>query len=182
MRSQLDGSSSAPLYQQVLDLIKSDIERGTYPIDSQIPTELELSKMYGVGRVTVRRAIEELAGEGYLTKRQGRGTFVTATKMIRKVHQKDDVQSFTQACTANGMHAGARVVSRKTVKADVELAAFFGVDEGADLLLVSRVRTADGVPVLFENNYYPEDGFEFLKDVCLSNCSIFEVVGERTGK
>ena len=177
MRSQLDGSSSAPLYQQVLDLIKSDIERGTYPIDSQIPTELELSKMYGVGRVTVRRAIEELAGEGYLTKRQGRGTFVTATKMIRKVHQKDDVQSFTQACAANGMHAGARVVSRKTVKADVELAAFFGVDEGADLLLVSRVRTADGVPVLFENNYYPEDGFEFLKDVCLSNCSIFEVVG-----
>ena len=182
MRSQLDGSSSAPLYQQVLDLIKSDIERGAYPIDSQIPTELELSKMYGVGRVTVRRAIEELAGEGYLTKRQGRGTFVTATKMIRKVHQKDDVQSFTQACAANGMHAGARVVSRKTVKADVELAAFFGVDEGADLLLVSRVRTADGVPVLFENNYYPEDGFEFLKDVCLSNCSIFEVVGERTGK
>ena len=177
MRSQLDGSSSAPLYQQVLDLIKSDIERGTYPIDSQIPTELELSKMYGVGRVTVRRAIEELAGEGYLTKRQGRGTFVTATKMIRKVHQKDDVQSFTQACAANGMHAGARVVSRKTVKADVELAAFFGVDEGADLLLVSRVRTADGVPVLFENNYYPMDGFEFLKDVCLSNCSIFEVVG-----
>lgn len=182
MRSQLDGSSSAPLYQQVLDLIKSDIERGTYPIDSQIPTELELSKMYGVGRVTVRRAIEELAGEGYLTKRQGRGTFVTATKMIRKVHQKDDVQSFTQACAANGMHAGARVVSRKTVKADVELAAFFGVDEGADLLLVSRVRTADGVPVLFENNYYPMDGFEFLKDACLSNCSIFEVVGERTGK
>ena len=182
MGAQLDGGSSAPLYQQVLDLIKSDIEHGTYPIDSQIPTEFELSKMYGVGRVTVRRAIEELAGEGYLTKRQGRGTFVTATKMIRKVHQKDDVQSFTQACAANGMHAGARVVSRKTVKADVELAAFFGVDEGADLLLVSRVRTADGVPVLFENNYYPEDGFEFLKDVCLSNCSIFEVVGERTGK
>ena len=107
MDAHLDGGSSAPLYQQVLDLLKSDIEQGTYPVDSQIPTELELSKMYGVGRVTVRRAIEELVGEGYLTKRQGRGTFVTATKIIRKVHQKDDVQSFTQACAENGMKAGA---------------------------------------------------------------------------
>lgn len=113
MDAHLDGGSSAPLYQQVLDLLKSDIEQGTYPVDSQIPTELELSKMYGVGRVTVRRAIEELVGEGYLTKRQGRGTFVTATKIIRKVHQKDDVQSFTQACAENGMKAGARVVARQ---------------------------------------------------------------------
>lgn len=138
--------------------------------------------MYGVGRVTVRRAIEELVGEGYLTKRQGRGTFVTATKIIRKVHQKDDVQSFTQACAENGMKAGARVVARKTVAADRDLASFFGLDEGSDLILVSRVRTADGVPVLFENNYYPVDGFEFLKDIGLSNCSIFEAVGERTGR
>ena len=44
------------------------------------------------------------------------------------------------------------------------------------------MRTADGVPVLFENNYYPVDGFEFLKDIGLSNCSIFEAVGERTGR
>ncbi|MFR3876874.1 MAG: GntR family transcriptional regulator [Collinsella sp.] len=119
-------------------------------------------------------------GEGYLTKRQGRGTFVTATMIIRKVHQKDDVQSFTQACAENGMKAGARVVARKTVAADRDLASFFGLDEGSDLILVSRVRTADGVPVLFENNYYPVDGFEFLKDIGLSNCSIFEAVGERT--
>lgn len=163
MDTHLDGGSSAPLYQQVLDLLKSDIEQGTYPVDSQIPTELELSKMYGVGRVTVRRAIEELVGEGYLTKRQGRGTFVTATKIIRKVHQKDDVQSFTQACAENGMKAGARVVARKTVAADRDLASFFGLDEGSDLILVSRVRTADGVPVLFENNYYPVDDSNFSK-------------------
>lgn len=127
MDAHLDGGSSAPLYQQVLDLLKSDIEQGTYPVDSQIPTELELSKMYGVGRVTVRRAIEELVGEGYLTKRQGRGTFVTATKIIRKVHQKDDVQSFTQACAENGMKAGARVVARKTVAADRDLASFLAL-------------------------------------------------------
>ena len=78
--------------------------------------------------------------------------------------------------------AGARVVARKTVAADRDLASFFGLDEGSDLILVSRVRTADGVPVLFENNYYPVDGFEFLKDIGLSNCSIFEAVGERTGR
>lgn len=71
MRSQLDGSSSAPLYQQVLDLIKSDIERGAYPIDSQIPTELELAKMYGVGRVTVRRASRSWQARAILLNGKG---------------------------------------------------------------------------------------------------------------
>lgn len=156
--------------------------RGHIPLTRRFQRNLSFLRCTAWEGSRFARAIEELVGEGYLTKRQGRGTFVTATKIIRKVHQKDDVQSFTQACAENGMKAGARVVARKTVAADRDLASFFGLDEGSDLILVSRVRTADGVPVLFENNYYPVDGFEFLKDIGLSNCSIFEAVGERTGR
>ena len=178
---RLDGGSSAPLYQQVFSLLKSEIERGAYPPDSQIPTELELAGMYGVGRVTVRRAIEELVNEGYLTKYQGRGTFVSLPKMIRKVHQQDDVQSFTQACEVNGMHAAAHVVTREVVAADTEMASFFGIAPGDELILVERMRSADGVPVLLESNHYPRAGFEFLLDADLADCSIFQVVGERTG-
>ena len=181
MGTQLESGSAAPLYQQVLEVIKGKIENGTYPADSQIPTELELSRMFGVGRVTVRRAIEELVGEGYLTKRQGRGTFVMTPKMVRKVQQTGDVQSFTDAGRANGMRPGARPVSCALIEADDALAAFFGIRPGSQLTLVSRLRTADGIPVLFENNYYPVEGFEFLREADLADCSIFRVVGERTG-
>lgn len=68
-----DGKAAIPLYQQVIDIIKNDINSGTYKAGARIPNEFELAESYKVGRVTVRRAIEELVQQGYLTKQQGRG-------------------------------------------------------------------------------------------------------------
>ena len=105
--------SAVPLYQQVMDDLKGEIARGVYAAGSRIPSEMELAKSYGVGRVTVRRAIEELSRAGYLNRQQGRGTFVCAPKLKRKIRQKGDVQSFSDACRVNGMEPGACVISRK---------------------------------------------------------------------
>lgn len=149
-----DGKAAIPLYQQVIDIIKNEINSGAYKAGAQIPNEFELAESYKVGRVTVRRAIEELVQQGYLTKRQGKGTFVNAPKLKRKIRQKDDVQSFSDACRVNGMEPGARVISRKILPADSTEAQFFGVPVGTDLICVERVRTADDVPVMLENNIY----------------------------
>ena len=77
--------SAVPLYQQVMDDLKGEIARGVYASGSRIPSEMELAKSYGVGRITVRRAIEELSRAGYLNRQQGRGTFVCAPKLKRKI-------------------------------------------------------------------------------------------------
>ena len=137
-----DGKAAIPLYQQVIDIIKNEINSGAYKAGERIPNEFELAESYKVGRVTVRRAIEELVQQGYLTKRQGKGTFVNAPKLKRKIRQKDDVQSFSDACRVNGMEPGARVISRKILPADSTEAQFFGVPVGTDLICVERVRTA----------------------------------------
>ena len=92
-----DGKAAIPLYQQVIDIIKNEINSGAYKAGARIPNEFELAESYKVGRVTVRRAIEELVQQGYLTKRQGKGTFVNAPKLKRKIRQKDDVQRFSHA-------------------------------------------------------------------------------------
>ena len=105
-----DGKAAIPLYQQVIDIIKNEINSGAYKAGARIPNEFELAESYKVGRVTVRRAIEELVQQGYLTKRQGKGTFVNAPKLKRKIRQKGDVQSFTEGCAANDMVPGARLV------------------------------------------------------------------------
>ncbi len=128
-----DGKAAIPLYQQVIDIIKNEINSGAYKAGARIPNEFELAESYKVGRVTVRRAIEELVQQGYLTKRQGKGTFVNAPKLKRKIRQKDDVQSFSDACRVNGMEPGARVISRKILPADSTEAQFFGVAVGTDL-------------------------------------------------
>ena len=174
--------SAVPLYQQVMDDLKGEIARGVYASGSRIPSEMELAKYYGVGRITVRRAVEELSRAGYLNRQQGRGTFVCAPKLKRKIRQKDDVQSFSDACRVNGMEPGACVISRKILPADSTEAQFFGVPVGTDLICVERVRTADGVPVMLENNIYVYEDNAYLSTAPLSNQSIFEFVRNRTGR
>lgn len=181
-KTDRSGASAVPLYQQVMDDLKGEIARGVYAAGSRIPSEMELAKSYGVGRITVRRAIEELSRAGYLNRQQGRGTFVCAPKLKRKIRQKDDVQSFSDACRANGMEPGACVISRKILPADSTEAQFFGVPVGTDLICVERVRTADGVPVMLENNIYVYEDNAYLSTAPLSNQSIFEFVRNRTGR
>ena len=180
-----DGKAAIPLYQQVIDIIKNDINSGTYKAGARIPNEFELAESYKVGRVTVRRAIEELVQQGYLTKQQGRGTFVCAPKLKRKIRQKGDVQSFTEGCAANDMVAGARLVSRTVVAATHEDAAFFGVEPGCELIVVERVRTADGIPVMLENNAFVLADHPYLQtlaDEDLTDNSIFALVAEHSGR
>lgn len=180
-----DGKAAIPLYQQVIDIIKNEINSGAYKAGARIPNEFELAESYKVGRVTVRRAIEELVQQGYLTKRQGKGTFVNAPKLKRKIRQKGDVQSFTEGCAANDMVPGARLVSRTVVAATHEDAAFFGVEPGCELIVVERVRTADGVPVMLENNAFVLADHPYLQtlaDKDLADNSIFALVAEHSGR
>ena len=147
-----------PLYQQVLEDIKAEISSGTYASGQRIPSEAELSQLYSVSRVTVRRAIEELVGEGYLTKRQGKGTYVNQRKMTRKIRQCSTIESFTDVCAEMGMKAGAHVIERRVVPARTEEQRLFG--PGHD----------------------PYDGFEFLLTCDLENTSFFAALREGSGR
>lgn len=77
MGFQLNEDSLTPLYQQLMEDIKTSLAEGKYMPDEKIPSEPELSELYHVSRITVRRAIEELCTEGYLVKKQGKGTYVS---------------------------------------------------------------------------------------------------------
>jgi GntR family transcriptional regulator len=178
---KLDDNSLTPLYQQVLEDIKAGIASGVYRPGNRIPSEPELSELYSVSRVTIRRAIEELVGEGYLTRRQGKGTYVNERKMARKLRQTSEVQSFTDLCASMSMTAGARVLDRRIVPVRSEEQRFFG-PACQQLVFVSRVRTADGIPIMEEDNYLPLEGFSFLLEAPLEDVSIFGVIRDRTGR
>lgn len=89
-----DGKAAIPLYQQVIDIIKNEINSGAYKAGARIPNEFELAESYKVGRVTVRRAIEELVQQGYLTKRQGKGTFVNAPSLSARFARRMTSRAF----------------------------------------------------------------------------------------
>ena len=175
MACRREKESSVPLYQHVMHEIRSKIESGEYQSGSQIPTELELSTDYNVGRVTVRRAIEELVGEGLLTKQQGRGTFVNAPKLMRKVQFGADVRSFSAACRDDGMEPNAELIARYS-------APVLSLDPGCEVLVVERLRTANNIPVLLDRSFFPHDRFSFLEDAKLDGqVSIFAEICAQTG-
>lgn len=175
---KLNQHSLTPLYQQVLGDLKAQIMAGSYHAGDKLPSEADLSERYGVSRVTIRRALDELAGEGYLTSRQGKGTFVNHRKLTRKICQRSDICSFTDLCASLGLVAGARVVCRQSVPVSAEERTFFG-DDCDGLIFVSRVRTADGIPIMEENNYLPRRDFAFLLDEDLTDVSIFSLMEQR---
>ena len=70
--------------------IKCAIEEEKYKYEDKIPSEPELSELYSVSRITVRRAVDELCTEGYLIKKQGKGTYVGHPKLQRKIERADD--------------------------------------------------------------------------------------------
>jgi DNA-binding GntR family transcriptional regulator len=110
----LDQNNAVPLYKQLKEAVLGLILSGHLRAGDQLSTEQELSAQYSVSRITVRNAVTELVNEGYLQKRQGKGTFVCLPKIKRKaVH----LLSFTATCEASGMSAHS-VVSKKQVLDD----------------------------------------------------------------
>jgi GntR family transcriptional regulator len=75
-RGRISHRAPRLLWQQVYDDLISDIRSGTLAVDDRLPSELDLAEQYGVSRDVIRRAKEELAGEGWLIVLHGRGTFV----------------------------------------------------------------------------------------------------------
>lgn len=178
---KLDGESLTPLYQQVMEEIRAGVVNGGYGTGDKIPSEAELSEMFSVSRITVRRAVGELVEEGLLTKRQGKGTYVTRRKMQRKIMQESIVQSFSDTCRVNGLVPGARVLQREVVPSGKEGERLLGLSPDDQLVYIRRVRTADGIPIMLEDNYFPRARFGFLLDAELDDASLFDVIERRLG-
>jgi GntR family transcriptional regulator len=91
------------------------------------------------------------------------------------------VQSFTNVCAEMGMQAGAHVLEQRIVTARDEERRLFGEDCDK-LVYISRVRTADGLPIMEERNLLPLNGFSFLLEADLEDASFFEVLNAGSGR
>lgn len=174
--------SSIPLYQQVANDLRSSIENDIYRSGQRIPPEPELSQLYGVSRITVRKAIQLLVDEGYLMKRQGKGTFVNQQEAAQKIcdDRSAEVLGFSASCRANGLVPGAHLLTRGVVETPSDEREQFKGE--SKVISIERVRTADGEPIMAEFNLFPQNGLEFLLTEPLEDVSLFALISERTGR
>ena len=147
----LQSESSSPLYHQLMQRLAEDIERGKYAVGSRIPPEHELESLYKVSRVTVRRALAELTAEGLLERKQGKGTFVSTPRISQDLKS---IHSFHDACKKNGFQGGTVVIHVRETDADAADIQELNLRTGDKVLETLRVRTADGVPVVLEENHF----------------------------
>jgi GntR family transcriptional regulator len=142
-----------------------------------LPSERELAERYDVARMTVRAEITRLAGEGLVERVQGRGTFVAEAR----VAQAAALSSFTEDMRARGLKPGSQVLGQGTVAADDLVARRLGLEPGAQVVRVRRVRTADGEPMALEEAFLPADRFGALADEGPLEGSLFTALEERFG-
>lgn len=169
---ELNNTIATPLYKQLEEKLRQEIETGERPSGSRLPTENELSETYHVSRVTVRKALAGLSELGHLDRKSGKGTFVAEKKLQRSI---TDVISFTEMCNMMDATAGAKTLKIALEDPTEREITEMSLKEGEKILVIERIRYMDDEPVILELNKFPES-FSFLFGENLNNTSLFEIL------
>ena len=151
----------SPLYQQIKALILQSLQAGEWKPGDLIPSEIELAARFRVSQGTVRKAIDELAAENLVVRRQGRGTFV-ATHVEQHAQYR-----FLRLLPDHG-DAGSEgpaertIVDCKRLRATADMARALGLRTGDAVLQVRRVLAFQGVPTILEDLWLPGGPFKGL--------------------
>src|SRR6185295_12300127 len=148
----------SPLYQQIKGLIMRELQAGQWKPGEAIPSELDLAARFKVSQGTVRKAIDELAAENLLVRRQGKGTFV-ATHAEQKVQFR-----FLRLAPDDGEPAGAqrRFIDCRRLRAPSDIARALELKSGDAVVQVRRVLSFRGVPVVLDDIWLPGQAFKGL--------------------
>jgi len=151
----------SPLYQQIKSLILQALQAGQWKPGDLIPSEIELAGRFRVSQGTVRKAIDELAAEHLLVRRQGRGTFV-ATHAEQQVQYRFLRLVPDAADTAGQGPAQRSIIDCKRLRAPADVARTLGLRTGDAVLQVRRVLAFQGVPTILEDLWLPGGPFKGL--------------------
>jgi GntR family transcriptional regulator len=167
--------------RSVRDELERRIEDGRLPNGSQLPSEPELAAELSVSRATVREALQALASDGVVRRRRGAGTFVSTRP--RMANSLDLNFGVTEAIRAAGMRPGTRDTAWRVEPATADDAAKLSVSAGTNLLIIDRVRTADGQPVVVSRDILVRDLVGAADDVAdrLQHESIYELIRAELG-
>ncbi|MEX0731235.1 MAG: histidine utilization repressor [Aquisalimonadaceae bacterium] len=147
-------NSPAPLYMRVKRMIRDQVLSGVWPPGHRVPSESELVLEFGVSRMTVNRALRELAADGLIVRVQGVGSFVAESKPHAALF---DISSIADEIAARGHKHSARVITLEEDVADQDVARALVVDEGTRIFRSIIIHSDDDVPVLLEHRYIASD-------------------------
>ena len=171
-------TAGGPLYRQLCEAIAERIAEGTWGPGQWLPSERRLCEMFGVSRVTVRRALAALVEEGLLEPDPGRGWVVTAASLDEPPNV---LLSFTTMARERGLEPTAIVREHAVRAATMDEAEALGVAPGAELVHLERVRLLDGLPVALDRSLVPLARCPAVAETDFSTASLYKVLREHGG-
>ncbi len=146
-----DHRSAVPLYVQLRERLRAQIEAGDLEPGDRLPTEVELEERYEVSRSTIRQAIGDLQADGLVQRVQGKGTFVASPA----IQHGPELKSFTELLHGQGYDPTHRPLDSTIVTAPDAMCHELGIDEGTSCRYLERLLVADDRPVGVSRTWLP---------------------------
>lgn len=171
----LDAKAPAPLYQQLQRALRDAIQTNQLSPNDALPAERDMAESFAVSRITIRKALDGLVGEGLLTRRQGAGTFVASR--VEKSFSK--LSSFTEDMISRGRVPHSVWVSRSEGAVTPEESLTLGLSPGSPVYRFHRIRYADGAPMALEYSTIAAFALPSVQAVETSLYAALEKTGHR---
>jgi GntR family transcriptional regulator len=150
----VDARQPTPLYHQIYTILRDEIVSGAYPNGAILPSEFELTRQYGVSRVTAKRALNELAAEGLVSRERGRGTVVRFEAPSPPV--RASVEGLLENLLQMGLKTEVRLLDFDYIAASGDVARALGCEAGTVVQRAVRVRLMEGEPFSHLTTHVPE--------------------------
>lgn len=173
---QLSKSSPLPIYYQLKEALREQIESGALKPHERLLSERELGESYNISRMTARQALSKLEVAGYIYRRQGKGSFVAEPKIRQGLLR---LSSFTEDMRQRGLSPGARVLSVELISTNADLIRRFQAEANEQFVKIQRIRLADGEPMALEFSSLRHKFCPGIEELDFTDRSIYETLRER---
>ncbi len=174
----LDRRSRVPIHYQFKKMLLDQILSGHLPPGSQLPTEGEYARQFGVSLAPIRQALGELAQQGYIERRTRRGTFVCRRKIAQKIAS---LSSFTDAMHETNLAVSVEVLCLDVRYPPKDIAARLGMAETEPVVFLQRRCSLDREPAALLRSWLPGALFPNLEACNLEDRSLYHLLEEQYG-
>jgi DNA-binding GntR family transcriptional regulator len=172
--------SEVPLYLQVSEWIRENIYKGDLTTGDRVPSENQIMDMLGVSRGTVKKAVTMLVNEGLLVQVQGKGTFVKSENISYSLGE--GLLSFAESLESQHLRFETEVIESRKDVASKLVASKLGIDVGAPILYLKRVRSVEGEKVMLIENRINIAHCPGIEDIDFNKNNLFPTVERLSGK
>jgi len=171
---QIDEGSTTPLYQQIYDMLHARIIDGTLKLNDHLPAEQDLTKALGVSRITVKRAMNELAVAGLVRRQRGIGTVVIYDVAAPAI--KGSFDTMIDGLTRMGLETEVQLLDYTVGTASPAISLALDLKPGASVQRIVRLRRLDGEPFSYLVTYIPYDVADGYDEAKLASESLIKLL------